>query len=237
MKSRQKTYKRTITSLKIIGFVLFVIILTIISSHGVLGNEYKMKMFIKSFGALAPIIFIIIQILLITIPFLVPWGFNIGIGLMMFGTWHGLFLSTIGIIIGSVINFVLAKKFGWRFIEKFFDLETRLQVEETLKIDRRKLESTKLFIFLKNYLSSQKYNKLVNYLLRDDRFYHRAIVFTSFIPFFPVDTFSYIYGLTNVKVKEFFKLMVVIKPIHLLIYGFMARYLVVTIIDIWPSLF
>lgn len=86
-------------------------------------SQIKIKKFILDFGILAPIIFVLltaIQVLIIPIP-----GQAIGIASgFIFGPIMGTILSMLGLIIGSYLAFILARKLGRPFVEKILNRET-----------------------------------------------------------------------------------------------------------------
>lgn len=71
----------------------------------------KLKSFVLSFGYLAPIVFLVVQIVqVIVAP--IPGNVTIVIGGAMFGAYEGMLLSCTGILTGSIIAFYLARIFG-----------------------------------------------------------------------------------------------------------------------------
>lgn len=73
--------------------------------------------YILSWGALAPIVFIGVQILqVIFAP--IPGEASGFIGGYLFGSLYGFFYSSIGLAVGSLINFGIGRLMGRRFIRK-----------------------------------------------------------------------------------------------------------------------
>jgi len=85
---------------------------------GWLKDPERIRSFIHSFGPWAPVVFIgmqIFQVLLAPIP-----GEATGfIGGFLFGTLAGFFYSSIGLAIGSWLNFTIGRFLGERFIRKW----------------------------------------------------------------------------------------------------------------------
>lgn len=80
-------------------------------------NPRKLGEFIASFGPLAAVIFVIIQILqVVAAP--IPGEMTGFVGGFLFGKVWGAILSTIGLTLGSMMAFWVARKFGMRFVEK-----------------------------------------------------------------------------------------------------------------------
>lgn len=64
---------------------------------------------------LGPIIFILIQILQVVIP-IIPGGISTAAGVLIFGPYAGFIYNYVGICIGSIIIFLLGRKYGKPFI-------------------------------------------------------------------------------------------------------------------------
>jgi uncharacterized membrane protein YdjX (TVP38/TMEM64 family) len=80
-------------------------------------NPRKLGEFIASFGPLAALIFLIVQILqVVAAP--VPGEMTGFVGGFLFGKVWGSLLSTVGLTLGSMLAFWVARKFGMRFVEK-----------------------------------------------------------------------------------------------------------------------
>lgn len=80
-------------------------------------NPKKMGEFIASFGPLAALVFVLIQILqVVAAP--IPGEMTGFVGGFLFGKVWGSVLSTIGLTLGSILAFWVARKFGMRFVEK-----------------------------------------------------------------------------------------------------------------------
>lgn len=74
-------------------------------------SDLALSQFLQSVGPLAPFLFMMLQIIQTMFP-LIPGGLTIPGGLMIFGMGYGYLLNFVGIMIGSIINFTLARKFG-----------------------------------------------------------------------------------------------------------------------------
>jgi uncharacterized membrane protein YdjX (TVP38/TMEM64 family) len=85
--------------------------------HGleVLTDQQRITIFIKSFGMLAPAVFVSFQVLqVIFAPF--PGEVSGFVGGYLFGAFKGFIWSTIGLTMGSWINFLIGRFFGRPFI-------------------------------------------------------------------------------------------------------------------------
>jgi uncharacterized membrane protein YdjX (TVP38/TMEM64 family) len=85
--------------------------------YDLLSDRDQIKIFVASFGRGAPAIFIIIQILQVLFaPF--PGEATGFIGGFLFGTAKGFLYSSIGLTLGSWINFSIGRFVGKRFVRK-----------------------------------------------------------------------------------------------------------------------
>lgn len=114
---------------KILALSIFIVILLlgyiyrvqfwekIVEYFLVFSDREKIKNFITSFGAGAPVVFIIIQILQVLFA-PVPGEASGFIGGFLFGTFKGFLFSCIGLTVGSCINFFIGRFLGERYIRK-----------------------------------------------------------------------------------------------------------------------
>ena len=78
-------------------------------------SQEKLQEIISSYGALGPIVFIVVSFLQATIlP--IPGAVSILAGNYLFGPWLSYLYSYIGIIAGSLISFILGRKLGRKFV-------------------------------------------------------------------------------------------------------------------------
>ncbi len=80
-------------------------------------DKEQIEAFISSFGWGAPLVFVCFQILqVILAPF--PGEITGAIGGYLFGAFKGFFFSTIGLTVGSWINFAIGRLLGQRYVSK-----------------------------------------------------------------------------------------------------------------------
>jgi uncharacterized membrane protein YdjX (TVP38/TMEM64 family) len=94
-----------------IGMVLIAILLFYGYQKGLFDSTETFKQFIIGFGFWAPLIFILIQIVQVIFPIL-PGAISCVAGIIIFGPWMGLLYNYLGICIGSILVFILSKKYG-----------------------------------------------------------------------------------------------------------------------------
>jgi uncharacterized membrane protein YdjX (TVP38/TMEM64 family) len=113
--------------------LLFVIIINqyhsflwteVIKFYDVLHDRHQLKQVITSYGPYSPLAYISVQMLQVVIA-PIPGGAIEFIGGYLFGVKAGFFYSMVGVILGSLIAFSLARIFEKLAVEKFVPLETR----------------------------------------------------------------------------------------------------------------
>jgi uncharacterized membrane protein YdjX (TVP38/TMEM64 family) len=103
-----------------------------------------LKSFLLQFGAWTPLVFFLLQLLQIIIA-PIPGG-TIGlVGGALFGTFGGFLISASGTVVGSIIVFILAKRFGRPFVMKFVSSEL---IEKYDHIKESRLNTVLFLIFL-----------------------------------------------------------------------------------------
>lgn len=101
----------------LLGAVVYrdLVIEKILQGYRFLSDKGKTSAYIESFGAWAPLIFMVIQLLqVIFAP--VPGEMTGVVGGYLFGTLKGFVFSSIALTAGSIINFAIGKFFGRRFV-------------------------------------------------------------------------------------------------------------------------
>lgn len=74
--------------------------------------------FLNHFGIFADIIFVLIQVIQVVVP-VIPGALGCLAGVIIFGPVKGFIYNYIGICIGSFIAFLLARRYGMGFVEKY----------------------------------------------------------------------------------------------------------------------
>lgn len=107
-----------INVLTVIGLVLTVLFTYYGYRRGIFTDEGTLNQFLKTLGIYGPMIFIVIQIIQTVIP-IIPGALTCVAGVAIFGPWVGFAYNYIGIIIGSTMNFLLARRYGENFVMAF----------------------------------------------------------------------------------------------------------------------
>jgi len=118
-------HKKAVSIIALIIFVLFCTAITIFIGKPLIqfaSEPQKFRDWIDSFSFLGRLVFIGIIILQVVVALIPGEPFEIAAG-YAFGSIEGTILCLIGIILGSLIIFLLVKKFGVKLVEAFFSLE------------------------------------------------------------------------------------------------------------------
>ena len=95
-------------------------------------DREQIRLFISSFGTSAPPVFMLIQILqVIFAP--VPGEATGFIGGYLFGTLPGFIYSSIGLTVGSWINFIIGRILGERFVRKLIPAHKFQKIDGMVK--------------------------------------------------------------------------------------------------------
>ena len=124
------------------------VVLTVIGyKKGIFTDETQMELFLNSCGIFAPLFFVFIQAVQVIIPIL-PGAVGCVYGVMFWGPLKGFIFNYIGICIGSIGAFLIARRFGQRLViqmtgEKFYD-----KYSKYLEMENRFEKIFALLIFL-----------------------------------------------------------------------------------------
>lgn len=101
---------------------------------GIFTDQEKMSALLDKSGVLAPLVFIILQAVQVVIPIL-PGAVGCLYGVIIFGSLKGFIYNYIGICIGSVLAFLLARHLGRDFVQnvtggKFYKKYSKYLINE-----------------------------------------------------------------------------------------------------------
>lgn len=86
---------------------------------GLFASQDSFQSFVAGFGIASALVFVVFQAVQVVFPVL-PGGISCLAGVLMFGSWTGFLYNYIGICIGSVLAFLIAKNFGKPILKCFF---------------------------------------------------------------------------------------------------------------------
>ncbi|QHS23730.1 TVP38/TMEM64 family protein [Virgibacillus sp. MSP4-1] len=119
-----KTYQKPIVQIfSVIGFAIIIGIGIFVIKSDFFGNPERVRDWISGFGSVAPLLFLALTFIQVVIPVL-PGNVTTVVGVMLFGIGLGSVLNVVGIFLGSLANFWLARKYGRAFARYFVKDET-----------------------------------------------------------------------------------------------------------------
>ncbi|HFC9194032.1 TPA: TVP38/TMEM64 family protein [Enterococcus faecium] len=107
--------RKLINFISIIGLGLSIALTIYFINLGVFKDLNAFRGLVGDSIILGPIIFVFIQILQVVIP-IIPGGISTAAGVLIFGPYAGFIYNYIGICIGSIIIFLLGRRYGKPFI-------------------------------------------------------------------------------------------------------------------------
>ena len=107
--------RKLINFISILGLVLSIGLTIYFINLGVFKDLNSLRGLVGDSIILGPIIFILIQILQVVIP-IIPGGISTAAGVLIFGPYAGFIYNYVGICIGSIIIFLLGRRYGKPFI-------------------------------------------------------------------------------------------------------------------------
>lgn len=111
---RQKKYIFRILSIVCLGATAAFFIYGY--NTGLFTSVEAIQKIVEKYGILGPLIFILIQIIQVVIP-IIPGGVSLLAGVVAFGPVYGFIYNYLGIVIGSIAVFLIARRLGRRFVE------------------------------------------------------------------------------------------------------------------------
>lgn len=111
----QTTSHKIIQALSFLGLVATIAFTLFAWQTGIFQDITKLQHLIKATAFWGPLLFILIQIIQVVVP-IIPGGVSLAAGVIIFGPVLGFVYNYIGICIGSILNFLLARHYGLPFI-------------------------------------------------------------------------------------------------------------------------
>ncbi|MDD7280787.1 MAG: VTT domain-containing protein [Erysipelotrichaceae bacterium] len=102
------------------GMALFVCIDGLMKGH--FQSIQTLQTYISSYGIWGPLLLLMIQLLQVILPIL-PGFAGCIVGSVLFGAANGFWINYIGITLGSIIAYFLAKRYGTKLVNKMMPME------------------------------------------------------------------------------------------------------------------
>ena len=120
---KQWNWKKTASALLLVLVALCVAALLWAYWNGKFDSAETLKAYVGQFGLFGPVVLTFIQAMQVVIPVL-PGFLGCIVGAGLFGTWGGFICNYIGISVGSIIAFFLARYYGVGLVKLMFKEET-----------------------------------------------------------------------------------------------------------------
>ncbi len=144
-RSRAFSIAINLTTVILLGAI---IVLSIIGyRRGIFTDQESLTRFVNQIGPAAPLIFTILQMVQVVIPIL-PGAIGCAVGVIVFGPIWGLVYNYIGICIGSIAAFMLARHFGKPFVTRMIGKKAYQKYIGWTGNDKRYERILALLIFL-----------------------------------------------------------------------------------------
>lgn len=103
--------RKIIQMISFVGIIATIIVTIYFLKLGVFRDTNALRGLVGNSVILGPVIFMFIQVIQVVIP-IIPGGISCAAGVLIFGPVAGFIYNYVGIAIGSVIIFMLSKKYG-----------------------------------------------------------------------------------------------------------------------------
>lgn len=157
------------------GLVLVVIIIVAVSNwdyiYSVLSKKEQFEVWIKSYGSWGFLIFVLIQIFQVVV-FVIPGEVVYFVGGYLYGTLLSSVLSILGITLGSLVCFGIARVLGQPIVEKIISAEQMEKLKAKLNTPQASITLFMIFLIpglpgkdALAYVAGLTPIKLVNFLI------------------------------------------------------------------------
>jgi len=119
IRKQSENWNKLVTAIFLILCLLFCVLLFKAYMDGRFDSVETLQQYIAGFGILAPLVLTVIQAAQVVLPVL-PGFLGCAVGAVMFGCAGGFWCNYIGISLGSMIAFLLARKYGQGLVSKMF---------------------------------------------------------------------------------------------------------------------
>ena len=132
---------------EITGWILFAVGVVWAWGAGLFTDTEKLQALLEKIGILAPLLFVIVQAVQVVIP-IMPGAIGCVFGVVFFGAFWGFVFNYIGICIGSVCAFLLARKYGMMFVQNMTGSKFYNKYQHFLEKENQFEKMFALLIFL-----------------------------------------------------------------------------------------
>lgn len=141
------TYRKCVNIASAVGTSLMILCIIYGWHKGIFSSQENLERFVSGFGILSGLVFVLIQIIQVIIP-IIPGGISCLAGVVLFGAWAGFVYNYVGICIGSICVFLIAKRYGRPVMEKMFSQKLIAKYEHFTDTNHRFTKLFAIAIFL-----------------------------------------------------------------------------------------
>ena len=120
--------KTTINLCTLLGLVACGVFIVYGFQRQIFTSQDALRSFVGGFGAFGAVVFVLFQAVQVVVPIL-PGGLGCLAGVLLFGPWLGFVYNYVGICLGSIAAFLLAKLYGRPILSVLFRQETIAKYE------------------------------------------------------------------------------------------------------------
>ena len=120
--------KTTINAFTLLGLIACGAFIFYGFKQQIFTSQDALRSFVGGFGAFGAVVFILFQAVQVVVPIL-PGGLGCLAGVLLFGPWLGFVYNYVGICLGSIAAFLLAKLYGRPILSVLFRQETIAKYE------------------------------------------------------------------------------------------------------------
>ncbi|WP_320129272.1 TVP38/TMEM64 family protein [uncultured Sphaerochaeta sp.] len=110
-KRENKDFSRYIHILSILGILVCAAFCIYGIHKGIFTSQKAMMAFLAPYGVWGPLLFVLLQLVQVIIP-IIPGAMGCAAGVLIFGPFIGFIYNYIGICIGSILAFLISRKYG-----------------------------------------------------------------------------------------------------------------------------
>lgn len=113
--AQRRKWNILINGSTVVGLIITVLFFIYGVQMNLFTSQTALQIFLQHFGWFAPIIFIIFQAIQVVLP-ISPGSVGCAFGVLIFGSVQGFMYNYIGICIGSIAAFLLARRYGVNYV-------------------------------------------------------------------------------------------------------------------------
>ncbi|KRN29031.1 hypothetical protein IV38_GL001246 [Lactobacillus selangorensis] len=135
----KRIVRTIVTLIPIAGLAVFIYFIWRLHAAGSQSAVAKLQATLQTWGAYAPIGFMLFQAVQVLVPIL-PGGLSVLLGSLLFGFWGGILYSYLGIVAGEIVGFLLVRHVGVRLLAYLFSEKSFAKYERIAENQSQNME-------------------------------------------------------------------------------------------------